>query len=192
MGEGYTLALSPEEHPVRNSSLLRGVTNFTYEGLRPGTLYTFEVSTVAGPYTSSARRITNWTRECHSPHRSRPRASHWILCLGACDSTGPPAASCNKSTKGSGGKQRGLTLVCIPITQRKGQQSPVPASSSLGPPSCGTAQAASALNHLSTTLAQTIPPTTSSSTRAAPPSPCQFELRAGPGPAKLVCGCQQG
>nr|XP_009930548.1 PREDICTED: receptor-type tyrosine-protein phosphatase V-like [Opisthocomus hoazin] len=61
MGEGYTLALSPEEHPVRNSSLLRGVTNFTYEGLRPGTLYTFEVSTVAGPYTSSARRITNWT-----------------------------------------------------------------------------------------------------------------------------------
>ncbi|NWU68003.1 PTPRV phosphatase, partial [Pterocles burchelli] len=45
MGEGYVLALSPAEHPVKNSSLLRGVTNFTYEGLRPGTLYTFEVST---------------------------------------------------------------------------------------------------------------------------------------------------
>ncbi|XP_009708379.1 PREDICTED: receptor-type tyrosine-protein phosphatase V-like [Cariama cristata] len=61
MGEGYVLALSPMEHPVKNSSLLRGVTNFTYEGLRPGTLYTFEVSTVAGPYTSSPQRITNWT-----------------------------------------------------------------------------------------------------------------------------------
>ncbi|NXI51844.1 PTPRV phosphatase, partial [Chloroceryle aenea] len=61
MGEGYALALSPVEHPVKNSSLLRGVTNFTYQGLRPGTLYTFEVSTVAGPYKSSPRRITNWT-----------------------------------------------------------------------------------------------------------------------------------
>ncbi|NXW55230.1 PTPRV phosphatase, partial [Eurystomus gularis] len=61
MGEGYLLALSPVEHPVKNISLLRGVTNFTYEGLRPGTLYTFEVSTVAGPYTSSPRRITSWT-----------------------------------------------------------------------------------------------------------------------------------
>ncbi|NXG58031.1 PTPRV phosphatase, partial [Hemiprocne comata] len=61
MGEGYLLALSPVEHLVRNGSLLRGFTNFTYEGLRPGTLYTFEVSTVAGPYTSSPRRVTNWT-----------------------------------------------------------------------------------------------------------------------------------
>ncbi|KAM6192169.1 receptor-type tyrosine-protein phosphatase V-like [Sarcoramphus papa] len=61
MGEGYVLALSPMEQAVKNSSLLRGVTNFTYDGLRPGTLYTFEVSTVAGPYTSSPRRITNWT-----------------------------------------------------------------------------------------------------------------------------------
>ncbi|KAM6040979.1 receptor-type tyrosine-protein phosphatase V-like isoform 1-T1 [Theristicus caerulescens] len=61
VGEGYVLAFSPMEHPVKNSSLLRGVTNFTYEGLRPGTLYTFEVSTMAGPYTSTPRRITNWT-----------------------------------------------------------------------------------------------------------------------------------
>ncbi|XP_010127888.1 PREDICTED: receptor-type tyrosine-protein phosphatase V-like [Chlamydotis macqueenii] len=61
MGEGYMVALSPMEHPVKNSSLLRGVTNVTYEGLHPGTLYTFEVSTVAGPYTSAPRRITNWT-----------------------------------------------------------------------------------------------------------------------------------
>ncbi|NXE13985.1 PTPRV phosphatase, partial [Lophotis ruficrista] len=61
MGEGYLVALSPMEHPVKNSSLLRGVTNVTYEGLRPGTLYTFEVSTVAGPYTSAPRRIANWT-----------------------------------------------------------------------------------------------------------------------------------
>ncbi|NXJ02412.1 PTPRV phosphatase, partial [Psophia crepitans] len=61
VGEGYMLALSPTEHPLKNSSLLRGVTNFTYEGLRPGTLYTFEVSTVAGPYTSSPQRIINWT-----------------------------------------------------------------------------------------------------------------------------------
>ncbi|KAM6044418.1 receptor-type tyrosine-protein phosphatase V-like isoform 2-T2 [Chlamydotis macqueenii] len=61
MGEGYMVALSPMEHPVKNSSLLRGVTNVTYEGRHPGTLYTFEVSTVAGPYTSAPRRITNWT-----------------------------------------------------------------------------------------------------------------------------------
>ncbi|XP_009461579.1 PREDICTED: receptor-type tyrosine-protein phosphatase V-like [Nipponia nippon] len=61
VGEGYVLAFSAMEHPVKNSSLLRGVTNFTYEGLCPGTLYTFEVSTVAGPYTSTPRRITNWT-----------------------------------------------------------------------------------------------------------------------------------
>ncbi|NXJ96809.1 PTPRV phosphatase, partial [Corythaixoides concolor] len=61
MGEGYVLALSTVEHPVKNSSLLRDVTNFTYKGLHPGTLYTFEVSTVAGPYTSAPRRITNWT-----------------------------------------------------------------------------------------------------------------------------------
>ncbi|NXP46025.1 PTPRV phosphatase, partial [Heliornis fulica] len=60
-GEGYVLALSSMGHPVKNSSLLRGVTNFTYEGLHPGTLYTFEVSTVAGPYTSSPRRIVSWT-----------------------------------------------------------------------------------------------------------------------------------
>lgn len=45
-------------------------------------------------------------------------------------------------------------------------QGSVPSSSSPSPPSCGTAQAASALKHLSTTLVQTIPPTTSSSTRA--------------------------
>ncbi|XP_009997936.1 PREDICTED: receptor-type tyrosine-protein phosphatase V-like [Chaetura pelagica] len=49
MGEGYLLALSPVEHPGQNSSLLRGATNFTYEGLHPGTLYTLEVSTVADP-----------------------------------------------------------------------------------------------------------------------------------------------
>ncbi|KAJ7426655.1 hypothetical protein WISP_13897 [Willisornis vidua] len=61
MGEGYLLALSPTDHPVKNSSLLRGVTSFTYEGLHPGTLYTFEVSTVAGPYTSSPQCISNWT-----------------------------------------------------------------------------------------------------------------------------------
>lgn len=73
MGEGYLLALGPVEHPGENSSLLRGVTNFTYEGLRPGTLYTFEVSTVAGPYTSAARRITSWTRESH---HGRPWDSH--------------------------------------------------------------------------------------------------------------------
>lgn len=79
MGEGYLLALSPLEHPVKNSSLLRGVTNFTYEGLRPGTLYTFEVSTVAGPYTSAPRHVTNWTCECHSPHHSWAHGSHWIL-----------------------------------------------------------------------------------------------------------------
>ncbi|XP_014728095.1 PREDICTED: LOW QUALITY PROTEIN: receptor-type tyrosine-protein phosphatase V-like [Sturnus vulgaris] len=60
-GEGYLLVLSLAEHPVRNSSLLRGVTSFTYKGLHPGTLYTFEVSTVAGPYTSSPRRVSNWT-----------------------------------------------------------------------------------------------------------------------------------
>ncbi|XP_014114375.1 PREDICTED: receptor-type tyrosine-protein phosphatase V-like isoform X2 [Pseudopodoces humilis] len=60
-GEGYLLLLSLAEHPVKNSSLLRAVTSFTYEGLHPGTLYTFEVSTVAGPYTSSPRSISNWT-----------------------------------------------------------------------------------------------------------------------------------
>ncbi|NWY71114.1 PTPRV phosphatase, partial [Erithacus rubecula] len=60
-GEGYLLLLSLAEHPVRNSSVLRGVTSFTYKGLHPGTLYTFEVSTVAGPYTSSPRRVSNWT-----------------------------------------------------------------------------------------------------------------------------------
>uniref|UniRef100_A0A8C3N684 protein-tyrosine-phosphatase n=1 Tax=Geospiza parvula TaxID=87175 RepID=A0A8C3N684_GEOPR len=60
-GEGYVLVLSLAEHPVQNSSLPRGVTSFTYEGLRPGTLYTFEVSTVAGPYTSSPQCISNWT-----------------------------------------------------------------------------------------------------------------------------------
>ncbi|XP_062450971.1 receptor-type tyrosine-protein phosphatase V-like isoform X5 [Rhea pennata] len=61
MGEAYMLALSAVEHPVKNSSLLRGVTNFTYEGLHPGTLYSFEISTVAGPHTSAPQRITNWT-----------------------------------------------------------------------------------------------------------------------------------
>uniref|UniRef100_A0A674GKX2 protein-tyrosine-phosphatase n=1 Tax=Taeniopygia guttata TaxID=59729 RepID=A0A674GKX2_TAEGU len=60
-GEGYLLLLSLAEHPVKNSSLPRGVTSFTYEGLHPGTLYTFEVSTMAGPYTSSPRCISNWT-----------------------------------------------------------------------------------------------------------------------------------
>ncbi|XP_039554498.1 receptor-type tyrosine-protein phosphatase V-like isoform X5 [Passer montanus] len=60
-GEGYLLVLSLAEHPVKNSSLPRGVTSFTYEGLHPGTLYTFEVSTVAGPYMSSPRCISNWT-----------------------------------------------------------------------------------------------------------------------------------
>lgn len=75
MGEGYLLALSTMEDPMKNRSLLRGATNFTYEGLSPGTLYTFEVSTVAGPYTSSPQRITNWTCECRSPHRSQPQDS---------------------------------------------------------------------------------------------------------------------
>ncbi|NXO03524.1 PTPRV phosphatase, partial [Rhinopomastus cyanomelas] len=60
-GEGYVLALSPVEQPTKNSSLLRGATSFTYTGLCPGTLYSFEVSTMAGPYTSSPQRITNWT-----------------------------------------------------------------------------------------------------------------------------------
>ncbi|NXA42281.1 PTPRV phosphatase, partial [Eudromia elegans] len=61
MGEAYMLALNAMELPVKTSSLLRGVTNFTYEGLRPGTLYSFEISTVAGPYISEPQRITNWT-----------------------------------------------------------------------------------------------------------------------------------
>ncbi|NXA07641.1 PTPRV phosphatase, partial [Sapayoa aenigma] len=61
MGEGYLLALSLADHPVKNSSLVRGVTSFTYEGLHPGTLYSFEVSTVAGPYTSSPQCVSNWT-----------------------------------------------------------------------------------------------------------------------------------
>ncbi|NWZ93760.1 PTPRV phosphatase, partial [Nesospiza acunhae] len=60
-GEGYLLVLSLAEHPVQNSSLPRGVRSFTYEGLQPGSLYTFEVSTVAGPYTSSPQCISNWT-----------------------------------------------------------------------------------------------------------------------------------
>ncbi|NWY27684.1 PTPRV phosphatase, partial [Pheucticus melanocephalus] len=60
-GEGYLLLLSLAEHPVHNSSLPRAVRSFTYEGLHPGTLYTFEVSTVAGPYTSSPQCISNWT-----------------------------------------------------------------------------------------------------------------------------------
>lgn len=79
MGEGYVLSLSPAEHPVKNSSLLRGATNITYEGLLPGTLYTFEVSTVAGPYTSTPRRITNWTCESLCPCCSQPWGSHCIL-----------------------------------------------------------------------------------------------------------------
>ncbi|XP_054032254.1 receptor-type tyrosine-protein phosphatase V-like [Dryobates pubescens] len=61
MGEGYLLELSPVGHPVKKSLLLRGFTNFTFEGLHPGTLYAFEVSTLAGPHTSAPRRITNWT-----------------------------------------------------------------------------------------------------------------------------------
>ncbi|NXK89081.1 PTPRV phosphatase, partial [Formicarius rufipectus] len=61
LGEGYLLTLSPTERPVKNSSLLRGATSFTFKGLHPGTLYTFEVSTVAGPYTSSPQCISNWT-----------------------------------------------------------------------------------------------------------------------------------
>ncbi|NXE71169.1 PTPRV phosphatase, partial [Calcarius ornatus] len=60
-GEGYLLVLSLAEQPVQNSSLPRGVRSFTYEDLHPGSLYTFEVSTVAGPYTSSPQRISNWT-----------------------------------------------------------------------------------------------------------------------------------
>ncbi|NWU94895.1 PTPRV phosphatase, partial [Upupa epops] len=60
-GEGYVLALSPVEQTTKNSSLVRGVTNFTYKDLCPGTLYSFEVRTIAGPYTSSPQRITNWT-----------------------------------------------------------------------------------------------------------------------------------
>ncbi|XP_064588921.1 receptor-type tyrosine-protein phosphatase V-like isoform X2 [Zonotrichia leucophrys gambelii] len=60
-GEGYLLLLSLAEHPVHNSSLPRGATSFTYEGLHPGSLYSFEVSTVAGPYTSSPQCISNWT-----------------------------------------------------------------------------------------------------------------------------------
>ncbi|KAF2986991.1 hypothetical protein EK904_003227 [Melospiza melodia maxima] len=66
-GEGYLLLLSLAEHPVHNSSLPRGARSFTYEGLHPGSLYSFEVSTVAGPYTSSPQCISNWTCECHSP-----------------------------------------------------------------------------------------------------------------------------
>ncbi|NXF87610.1 PTPRV phosphatase, partial [Eubucco bourcierii] len=61
MGEGYLLELSPVGHPMKKTLLLRGFTNFTYEGLHPGTLYAFEISTLAGPYTSSPQRITNWT-----------------------------------------------------------------------------------------------------------------------------------
>ncbi|XP_057895997.1 receptor-type tyrosine-protein phosphatase V-like, partial [Melospiza georgiana] len=60
-GEGYLLLLSLAEHPVHNSSLPRGARSFTYEGLHPGSLYSFEVSTVAGPYTSSPQCISNWT-----------------------------------------------------------------------------------------------------------------------------------
>ncbi|NXG41131.1 PTPRV phosphatase, partial [Psilopogon haemacephalus] len=60
-GEGYLLELSPVGQPVKNTLLLRGSTNFTYQGLRPGTLYALEVSTLAGPYTSSPQRITSWT-----------------------------------------------------------------------------------------------------------------------------------
>ncbi|KAM9369376.1 receptor-type tyrosine-protein phosphatase V-like [Phaethornis superciliosus] len=61
VGEGYLLALSLGEHPVRNESLPRAVTNVTYGGLQPGTLYTLELSTLAGPYVSPPQRVSNWT-----------------------------------------------------------------------------------------------------------------------------------
>lgn len=104
MGEGYLLELSPVGHPVKNTLLLRGFTNFTYEGLSPGTLYAFEVSTLAGPYTSSPQRITNWTCECHS----QPRAPHCLLpsptvsCLRPCGGTGSPPASCRERAQQRG------------------------------------------------------------------------------------------
>lgn len=121
-GEGYMLALSPAEQPVENSLLLRGVTNFTYEGLHPATLYTFEVSTVAGPYTSSPQRITNWTCECRSPHRSQPRGSHWVLpfpmtCHRACASTGLlqlHTVKCQKDQEESRGAAGCVLLWSVP------------------------------------------------------------------------------
>lgn len=65
-GAGYAAVLYSLEPPVvvKNSSVVGGVTNLTYEGLSPGTHYTFVISTVAGPYTSPPLRVSNWTCEC--------------------------------------------------------------------------------------------------------------------------------
>lgn len=151
MGEGYLLALSLAEHPVKNSSLLRGVTSFTYEGLHPGTLYTFEVSTVAGPYTSSPRCISNWTCECHSPGFPLDPALPPDVTPQATDST--RLLQLHPITGQKAQEEAEVLLdVSVPalFANHQAQGAAEPSARLLlllSPPSCGTAQAATALSH---------------------------------------------
>lgn len=185
-GEGYVVALGAAEQPVKNSSLLRGVTNFTYEGLRPGTLYTFEVSTVAGPYTSSPRRITNWTCECHSPHGSQPRGSHWVLpfpmvsCRRACDSAGLLQLRAVKWQKDQESRDAAGCVLLWSVPQSPSTR--VSRAQHPPPPPSGHAPVA--------LLRLPLPPITCPlpwprpshllQLQGSPPSPCQSERRAGP------------
>lgn len=73
-GTGYVTALYSTDPPllVQNSSVPKGHTSQSYEGLRPGTHYTLEICTVAGPFISLPLRLSNWTckwQEKYNVHR---------------------------------------------------------------------------------------------------------------------------
>ncbi|XP_054837704.1 receptor-type tyrosine-protein phosphatase V-like isoform X2 [Eublepharis macularius] len=60
---GYRLTLYYAESGTvaAKKYIQKGVTNFTFLGLLPGTKYLLEVSSLAGPYQISARNVSDWT-----------------------------------------------------------------------------------------------------------------------------------
>ncbi|XP_048353842.1 receptor-type tyrosine-protein phosphatase V-like [Sphaerodactylus townsendi] len=61
--EGYALTLyyAGSGTVAAKTSVHKGITNFTFVGLLPGTKYSLEVSSLAGPNQTPAKNVSDWT-----------------------------------------------------------------------------------------------------------------------------------
>ncbi|XP_053249683.1 receptor-type tyrosine-protein phosphatase V-like isoform X1 [Podarcis raffonei] len=77
-GTGYVAALyTTEPHMlVQNKSVPKGHNSLRYEGLIPGTRYSWEICTIAGPYISPPLVLSNWTHPLPPEHLSLSNGGH--------------------------------------------------------------------------------------------------------------------
>uniref|UniRef100_A0A803TZJ3 protein-tyrosine-phosphatase n=1 Tax=Anolis carolinensis TaxID=28377 RepID=A0A803TZJ3_ANOCA len=81
--DGYILTLyyAGSGTVAAKASVEKGVTNFTFTGLIPGSEYLLEVASTAGPHRIPARNVSDWTCEYECLHRVLCNNSYNYLCI---------------------------------------------------------------------------------------------------------------